>query len=97
VPFHPQMALPINVKALKFRRAKDSVLRLVRLDFRSVKRITLDMFLKQGDIDNGATIHNKFGAALSLDEKQGFIEVAYDPYLNFTAQRQRRLSFGLRF
>jgi hypothetical protein len=60
-------------------------------------RITLDMFLKQGDIDTGATIHNKFGAALGLDEKQWFIRIAYDPYVNFTGQRQRRLSFGLRF
>jgi hypothetical protein len=60
-------------------------------------RITMDMFLKQGAIDTGATVHNKFGAAIGLDEKQWFIKLAYDPNVNFTAQRQRRLSFGLRF
>jgi hypothetical protein len=60
-------------------------------------RFTLDMFLKRGDIDNGASIRNKFGAAIGLDEKQWFAKVAYDPYVNFTAQRQLRLSVGLRF
>jgi hypothetical protein len=60
-------------------------------------RISTDIFVKRGTLDTGELIRSQVGLGLGYDAEPWFVKAAYDPYVNFTASRMLRLSFGRRF
>jgi hypothetical protein len=60
-------------------------------------RFSVDAFHKRGEIDTGATIHNKLGLGIGYDNGPLGVRLAYDPYVNFSSERMIRLSGTFRF
>jgi hypothetical protein len=60
-------------------------------------RFSIDTFHKRGEVDTGATIHNKFGLGVGYENGPWGIRLAYDPYVNFTSERMLRMSGTYRF
>jgi hypothetical protein len=68
---------------------------IYRRPIRGGERLTLDVFYKQGPVED-ETIH-KLGASVGYDWARWFVRVAWDPKVNFTADDMWRMSVGMRF
>jgi hypothetical protein len=59
-------------------------------------RLTLDLVHEHGDGDDGLKV-NSLAAAFDVDWRRWFMRVARDSHVNYTPDRQVRISGGLRF
>ncbi len=61
------------------------------------RRITADLFARQGASQAGQPVVRGNGAALTLDIHDYFVRLAYDQKANFGTSNMTRLALGLRF
>jgi hypothetical protein len=59
-------------------------------------RVTLDVVNEHGHGDEGVLV-NAWAASMDVDWRRWFVRVARDPHVNYTPDRQVRVSGGLRF
>ena len=67
-----------------------------RQPFGRGNRATLDALYKSGNADSGAFVRG-VGVTLTIDRPRWFVRLAYDPYVNFSADTMVRLGGGVRF
>ncbi len=67
-----------------------------RRSFHEDWRITLDLVNEHGNGDDGSML-NAWSVSTDVDWRRWFLRLARDPHVNYTADRQVRVSAGVRF